>query len=150
MTTENTTEATQSSTGTDQERIALLERNSVSVNLALCMCLVAVLVSLAAAWFGYGQATKRGWIESSTAKVVFLDFEEVMEAGISKVMEQEKTSVSEAKEDAVMFQKRISASLDSYTTRGYVVINKRALIDGAAAHDITPEVIRSLGLVGKK
>ncbi len=150
MTTESTAETTPESHNMDRVRIEFLERNSVSVNLALCMCLVAVLVSLSAVWFGYGQATKRGWIESSAAKVVFLDFEKVVEAGINKVMEQEKGSVGEAKDDAVMFQKRISASLDSYTARGYVVINKRALIDGSVAHDITPEVIRSLGLAVKK
>lgn len=144
---ENLTQPNEKPEVTTEERIVALESSSASFSNMLVMCLTTVFVTLLIGVTLLNAGIKRGFFQQQNqSKVVYLDFEKVIGAGIKDVMNKDRASLEDTKGQAEAFQAGISRVLHEYTNDGYVVVNKKALIEGSAAFDITPVMIQKLGL----
>lgn len=144
---ENLTQQNENPEVTTEERIVALESSSASFSNMLVMCLTTVFVTLLIGGTLLNAGIKRGFFQQQNqSKVVYLDFEKVIGAGIKDVMNKDRASLEDTKGQAEAFQAGISRVLHEYTNDGYVVVNKKALIEGSAAFDITPVMIQKLGL----
>lgn len=131
------------------ERVSTLEATSLGFFDVVRLTGLGVLLSLCLVGLGYHFAAKNNLIApTQTTKVVFLDFEAVMEVAIGQVAQRGHLSIQNTKVDAQQFQVHLSSVLTQYAQAGYVVVNKRALIEGSADADITQEVMNKLGLTG--
>lgn len=92
-----------------------------------------------AASAGFGQGLMGG-------QVFYVDYQRVVEAGIADASKKGFASVDDAGKKAEEFNAKIMAVLEGYKAQGYTVINSRALIVGAEAHDMTDEVLAELGV----
>jgi hypothetical protein len=119
----------------------------ITMGTVLVMCALTCVITLMAGYFGSQIATKRGWMgPSAEEKVVYLNFEKVVEMGITKSLEGGVLGMDEAKVAADKFQGSIAALMDQYAQAGYVIINDKAVIKGSAKQDLTPEFVAKLGL----
>ena len=122
----------------------------VTLGTSVALCIVTAAVTLMAVFFGPGIAAKFGVQVSSTAesssKVVYLDFDRLLAAGIKRAMEGDRAAVDDVKKDADKFQTDITAVIQKYAEAGYMVINYKALINASRDQDITPDVMKKLGL----
>lgn len=112
------------------------------------LCVFTSVITLMIVIYGPAIATKQGIKlpgagHLTGSKVVYLDFERVLSAGVEQAMKS-GANVEEAKVKADKFQIDIKNVITSYTDSGYSVINAKALIQGASGDDITGEVINKL------
>jgi hypothetical protein len=114
---------------------------------AIILCVFTSIITLMVCYFALPHLSHRLNMGEAggAAKVVSLDFERIMRAGLNKAMSN-AVGVSEVQKDADKFQQDITAAYKAYAARGYLVINSKAIISGSTASDVTPEVIKSLGL----
>jgi len=137
--------------GDIEQRLMALEASSMGLFDVVRLVGVSILLSLILGAFGYHLAAKNNWLPASNnSKTVYLDFEKVMEVAVRHVAERGHMSIQGAHVDAQKFQQQISAVLAEYSQSGHIVINKRALIEGAPDADITSDVLIKLGLTGVK
>lgn len=93
-------------------------------------------------------AAKRGFNlpgASVGSKVVYLDFDVLMTAGVKRALAEPQAG-AELQKQADKFQSDINAAVQAYADAGYVVINIKALIRGSKTQDITDDVLKTLGL----
>jgi hypothetical protein len=114
----------------------------------LVLCSITAVFSIAAALYLPAMAAKRGFHIGGGAaienKVVYLDFERLLAAGLKRSMDT-AGSVGDVQAQADKFQADIRASVKAYSDAGYIVINNKALIGGSKDKDITASVIENLG-----
>lgn len=120
----------------------------VTMGAALALCAVTSVVTLMITFFAPSIAAKYDLKmgADTSNKVVFLDFDRVMAAGVKRAVEGDRLGVSDLKKDADEFQANITAAIQKYADSGYIVINHKALINASKTQDITPAVIKRLGL----
>lgn len=122
----------------------------VTFSTALILCAISTAITLMLAFYAPAIAAKRGinlpGASSAGAKVVYLDFDEVLASGIKQAMNSSHVGLEEIQKDADKFQVDISSVVQRYVDSGYIVINKKALIKGPRDQEITGDVIRSLGI----
>lgn len=114
---------------------------------AIILCVFTGIITLMISYFALPHLSHRLNAESAggAPKVVSLDFERLMRAGLNKSMNT-AAGVADVQKDADKFQQDITAAYNAYADRGYLVVNSKAIISGSAASDITPEVLKSLNL----
>lgn len=139
---------TEECTSPTDKRIDNLEANAVSF---FDVFKISALVSVLALALFFVAATyiaphlKLGQLKT---QVVYLDFERVMNEAIKVVADKGHLSIQETTVDAEKFQQQISLVLAEYSGKGYLVLNRRALIEASPDGDITPAVLARLGLQG--
>jgi hypothetical protein len=125
--------------------------SGVSLGTCLLMCGFTLALTLSIGAFAPQIASKYGFsLPGSTpavSKVVYLDFEKLLEAGIKHSTGMEQSDLALITKEADKFQADIGVLLQKYAAEGYLVINSKALIVGAKGQDITPIFIKGLGLV---
>lgn len=114
---------------------------------AIILCVFTGIITLMISYFALPHLSHRLNTESTgvASKVVSLDFERIMRAGLNKSLNT-AAGVADVQKDADKFQQDIIAAYSAYADRGYLVINRQAIISGSAASDITPEILKSLSL----
>lgn len=120
----------------------------ITMGTAVVLCLFTSLITLMIVVYGPAIAQKQGIKlpgagHLTGSKIVYLDFEKVLSAGMERVVDGQ-SSVEEVTGKANKFQAEIKRVISSYTDSGYTVINAKALIQGAAADDITTDVIQQV------
>lgn len=120
----------------------------VTINTALILCLITSVLTLMIGFYAPQMAAKRGITMPgySGSKVVYLDFEKVLSAGIKHSMNSDRLGVADIQKDADKFQSDMNAAIQKYADSGYIVINNKALISASPTQDITRDVIGSLGI----
>jgi hypothetical protein len=120
----------------------------VTIHTALILCLITSVLTLMIAFYAPQIAAQRGITMpgSSGPKVVYLDMEKIVSAGMKKSINSEALGVTDISVAAAKFQVEMTAAIKNYTDSGYIVINHRALISGSPTLDITRDVITSLGI----
>ncbi len=120
----------------------------ITFGTALILCLITAVITLMVSLYAPAIAAKRGIHlpgASSESKIVHLDFEKVVGAGMKKTMEA-SSGVSDVQAQAEKFQVALSAAVQAYADAGFTVINSKALIGTTTNGDITGEVLNTLGV----
>ena len=134
---------------------AATDPGGVTLGTCALMCGFTLALSLAIVSLAPQIALKYGFTlpgaapAPQAAKVVYLDFERLLLAGIEQSKGMEQSDLSAITKEADKFQADIGVLLQKYATEGYVVVNSKAVIIGAKAQDITPAFIKGLGLSPK-
>lgn len=115
---------------------------------AVVLCLFTSLITLMIVVYGPAIAQKQGIKlpgagHLTSSKIVYLDFEKVLKAGMEQALSS-GTGSEDMTIQADRFQGEVKRVLTGYTESGYTVINAKALIQGAAGDDITGEVIKQV------
>ena len=120
----------------------------VTMGTAVVLCLFTSLITLMIVVYGPAIAQKQGIKlpgagHLTGSKIVYLDFEKVLSAGLESAMNA-GSGVDDMKIQADKFQGEIKRAITGYTDSGYTVINAKALIQGASDDDITADVIKQV------
>jgi Type-F conjugative transfer system protein (TrbI_Ftype) len=147
--TENPTEATvkPAPEATKANVPAVNDESGQFVTLSSLLIVVAIAIAITLAVVF--AAASKGWIPlgGSSSKVVTLDVDRLIEAGL-KANEKKGPGV-DAKAEADKFQANLKAEVDRLASEGHLVINYRAVIAGTKQSDVTDDVIAHLGLGDK-
>ena len=123
----------------------------ITYGTALQLCCFTAIITLLIVYFSPGIATRLGFsVDSyrSTSRVVYLDFDRIMNAGIQKTIES-SSGVNEVKKDAEIFQKNLNEAIQNYNDAGYVIVNFKAIIGTTPANDVTDDLLKKIGLTQK-
>lgn len=122
----------------------------VTLGTTLALCAVTAAFTLMTTFYGPPIAAKFGFAvgasTNTSSKVVYLDFDRVLAAGIKRSMEADNLAIADVQKDAEKFQMDIAKNLQQYADNGYVVINSKALIKASPIQDITSDLIKRLGM----
>ncbi len=142
------TETKPSATAQPEESLQANSQSFITMGTAVVLCVLTTLITLMIVAYGPAIAQKQGFKlpgagHLTGSKIVYLDFEKVLSAGMEGVVDGQ-SSMEEVTGKANKFQAEIKRVISSYTDSGYTVINAKALIQGAADDDITTDVIQQV------
>lgn len=142
----NTTRNNSVSTS-ENPTVKAAQYNFITFGTALVLCVVTCITSIALTLSAPTFMKRFGinFAANDQSKVVYLDFEKVVAAGIKQSLDGQTISPDAFKADADKFQVALSMEIKKYAKSGYVVLNSRAVIDGAPAQDITGAIIHAVG-----
>ena len=125
------------------------DSSHVTFGTALTLCVITAIVSLTITFLGPGIATKYGFKQTAVSganKVVYLDFDQLIAANIKESLEKNPDTKDEVQNDADHFQTAFVSFMKKYTDEGYIIVNSKALIRATTSQDITPAVLKQLGI----
>jgi hypothetical protein len=126
-----------------------LPDHSVSLATVLTLCVLTCIITLMAVIFGPPIAAKIGVTRFAGnevgSKVVSLDFERLLAAGLKRAMLNPAVG-PEVEVQALKFNAEVAKIVDRYAASGVVVINHKALITPTPLADITDRTIKEMGL----
>lgn len=136
------------STDTTSSTTAAKGGQPITLGTAVILCVITAVMTLMLEFYAPAIAVKTGITRpgaSTGSKVVYLDFEQLMAAGVKRAMTS-AAGVTDVQSQADKFQADIGAAIKAYADAGYVVINSKALISATKSQDITGDVLSTLGL----
>lgn len=120
------------------------DASSISYVTAVILCLFTAVFTILICYFGYKQLNKA---HQASAMVAYLDYDTIVERAGKKVLRDGSIYKGiSAQDDSAQFALNLKSAIASYADAGYIVINKKALIDGSKSFDITPAVVQKIGL----
>jgi hypothetical protein len=114
----------------------------VTLTSLLIVVVIAMALTLAAVYAGASKGLFQ--IGGSAAKVVTLDVDRLIEAGLKA--NERKGASADPKASADAFQAGLKREVDRLGSEGFLIVNFRAVIAGSKQTDVTDELISRLGL----
>ncbi len=124
--------------------------HSVSLATVLTLCALTATITLMAVVYGPPIAAQMGMTRFASSevgsKVVSLDFERLLAAGLKRAMLNPVVG-PEMEAQALKFNEDVAKIVDRYAASGVLVVNHKALIARTPHADITDAIIKEMGLV---
>lgn len=116
----------------------------VTLSSLLIVSAASVILTLAVVYAGVSKVLPHRTAETNMPKIVMLDVDRLVEAGVK--LNASKGAGADTQADVDLFQTNLKKEIDRLSSEGYMVVNFRAVIAAGKSSDITDTLIARLGL----